>query len=74
MTSIEKIDYMISCLKVAKEEMVYSEKYNKKEKEFTSYSHEYFNWSRNNRAPNQTLIRENIRNVSRIGFILAGEV
>ena len=64
----DKIDYMIQCLRVAKAEYEFLEEYNSK------------NWETDNRwlsmysVPNKSLIKDNLRNVARMGFNIANEV
>lgn len=67
----EKIDYMIQCLKVAKAEYEYNAEYVKNEpvdpKEYRAYYSTH-------RTPNKSLIKDNLRNVARMGFQAANEV
>ena len=63
-----KIDYMIQCLKVAKAEYEY---------EAERYEHECaedYDWLNKHHITNKALIRENLRNVARMGFQVANEV
>lgn len=68
MNTGEKIDYMIQCLQVAKGEAMFLDEYDSK------------NWETDmrllsmHRTPNKALIKDNLRNVARIGFQLANEV
>lgn len=59
-----KIDGMIILLEVAKEELKYAHKYKEKDSSFTY----------NKRFPNGTLIRENLKTVSRLARLCADEV
>ena len=71
MNTGEKIDYMIQCLQVAKAEYEYSENFSEEEPE------EYESWyayMARHRQPNKALIRDNLRNVARIGYQVANEV
>ena len=61
-----KIDCMIILLEVAKEELKYAHKYKEKEKDS--------NFTYNKRFPNGTLIRENLKTVSRLARLCADEV
>lgn len=70
MNAEEKIDYMIQCLKVAKAEYEY---------EAERYAHERaedYEWLNKHHITNKALIRENLRNVARmgLGFQVANEV
>lgn len=68
MNTGEKIDYMIQCLQVAKGEAMFLDKYNSKNWETDS------RWLSMHRAPNKALIKDNLRNVARMGFQLVNEV
>ncbi len=59
MTNDERIDYMISSLQVAKDEIAY----------FGN-----FDGDLNKRQPNGTIIREALRSVGRMAFLVANEV
>ena len=61
-----KIDCMITLLEIAKQELQYAHKYKEKEKDH--------NFTYNKRLPNGTLIRENLKTVSRLGRLCADEV
>lgn len=61
-----KIDCMIILLEVAKEELKYAHKYKEKEKDS--------NFTYNKRFPNGTLIRENLKTVSRLARLCVDEV
>lgn len=67
----DKIDYMIQCLQVAKAEYEYNAEYVENEpvdpKEYCAYYSTH-------RTPNKPLIKDNLRNVARMGFQLANEV
>lgn len=64
----EKIDYMIQCLQVAKGEAMFLDEYNSKNWETDG------RWLSMHRAPNKALIKDNLRNVARMGFQMANEV
>jgi hypothetical protein len=72
MNTGEKIDYMIQCLKVAKAEYEYSVDYLANEPERDDES--IWEYLTMHRQPNKVLIRDNLRNVARMGFQLANEV
>ena len=71
MNTGEKIDYMIQCLKVAKAEYEYTADY---VANMPSEQIELRKFLDTHRSPNKALIRENLRNVARMGFQLANEV
>ena len=65
MNTGKKIDYMIQCLKVAKAEYEYSVDYLENEPERDDES--IWEYLERHRQPNKALIRDNLRNVARIG-------
>ena len=67
----EKIDYMIQCLQVAKAEYEYTVDYVAIK---PTEQLELWKFLDTHRSPNKALIRENLRNVARMGFQLANEV
>lgn len=68
----EKIDYMIKCLEIAKEEYEYSTEFLANEPNYESDKwSEFYETHRN---PNKALIKDNLKNVARIGFQIANEV
>ena len=71
MNTGEKIDYMIQCLKVAKAEYEYMADYvaNKPTEQL-----ELWKFLDAHRSPNKALIKDNLKNVARMGFRLANEV
>lgn len=71
MNTGEKIDCMIQCLKVAKAEYEYTADYIANE---PTERQELWKFLDAHRNPNKALIRENLRNVARMGFQLANEV
>lgn len=71
MNTGEKIDYMIQCLKVAKDEYEYTADYVANQPTERS---ELWKFLDTHRAPNKALIKENLRNVARMGFRVANEV
>lgn len=68
MNTGEKIDYMIQCLQVAKVESMFLNEYNSKNWETDG------RWLSMHRAQNKALIKDNLRNVARMGFQVANEV
>lgn len=68
MNTGEKIDYMIQCLQVAKVESMFLDEYNSKNWETDR------RWLCMHRAPNKSMIKDNLRNVARMGFQVANEV
>lgn len=64
MTQIEKIDYMIQSLQLAKEEIKYAEEY-----QYRLDEEKY-----NLRTPNGTVIRECLKQVGRMANIVANDV
>lgn len=70
MTELEKIDYMIVSLQVARDEDIYAENYKKmndKDKNFYDYGH----YGCCHREPNGTIIRESLRQVGRMANMIA---
>lgn len=63
---------MIQCLKVAKDEYEYSVDYLANEPERDDES--IWEYLERHRQPNKALIRENLRNVAMMGFVVANEV
>lgn len=73
MTILEQIDYMIKSLQLAKDELEYAEKY-LREKDEDEKFYDYGHFGNNNRTPNGTIIRENLKMVGRMGFILSKKI
>ena len=71
MNTGEKIDYMIQCLKVVKAEYEYMADYVANEPTERTELWEFLD---THRAPNKALIKDNLRNVARMGFRVANEV
>lgn len=71
MNTGEKIDYMIQCLKVAKAEYDYTADYVKNEPTERTELRKFLD---THRSPNKALIKDNLRNVARMGFLVANEV
>mgnify|MGYP007030223298 FL=1 len=70
MNTGEKIDYMIQCLQVAKAECEHLNEWNAKDWE----DDRDMKWLCSHRQPNKALIRENLRNVAMMRFVVANEV
>ena len=77
MNTEEKVNYMIGCLQVAKDEMdhmaehlvVEPERYNSDEQR-----EKYWKYIERNGTPNKSLVTDNLRNVARMAFKLAREI
>ena len=67
MTNLEKIDYMIQSLQIAKEEISYAQKWTEKNKIDAEQC-----WT--DRIPNGTIIRESLKMVGRMANIVANNV
>lgn len=67
MTNLEKIDYMIQSLQIAKEEISYAQKWTEKYKIDAEHC-----WTE--RIPNGTIIRESLKMVGRMANIVANNV
>ncbi len=76
MNTDEKLNYMIGCLQVAKDEMDHmtehlmmeSERYDSEEQR-----EKYWKYIERTGTPNKSLITDNLRNVARMAFKLARE-
>jgi hypothetical protein len=74
MDQLNKIDYMIESLYLAKDEIKYAQEYNlRKENDETMGRDFYSNYGYNHRTPNGTIIRESLKMVSRIAVQVANE-
>jgi len=71
MTTVEKINYMIACLQIAKEEAEYLEHYKEREQKVSEDHDKWWSWYCKNRVPNKALIKDNLRNAARTGFVVA---
>ena len=65
---------MIQCLKAAKAEYEYSVDYLANEPDGPEEYESWCAYLRRHRQPNKALIRDNLRNVARMGFLVANEV
>lgn len=77
MNTIEKIDYMMASLQIAKDEISYSIEYKKIKKE--ERKRNINPWDYNSklykkRTPNLTIIRENLKMIGRMGFVTSKEI
>lgn len=74
MDQLNKIDYMIKSLYLAKDEIKYAQGYNlRKENDKTMGRDFYSEYGYSHRTPNGTIIRESLRMVSRIAAQVANE-
>ena len=73
MTQLEKIDYMIQSLQLAKDEITYAENYKNKQEEQGDEFYSYGGYANNHRSPNGTTIREALRMVGRMVNQVANE-
>lgn len=71
MTTVEKINYMIACLQIAKEEAEYLEHYKEREQKVSEDHDKWWSWYCKNRVPNKALIKDSLRNAARTGFVVA---
>ena len=77
MSTDEKLNYMIGCLQVTKDEMDHMaehlilepERYDNEEQR-----EKYWNYIRKDGMPNKSLVTDNLRNVARMAFKLAREI
>lgn len=74
MNQIEKIDYMIKSLEVAKDEIEYAETWNDKKNQQGKEFYNYSGYGNNHRHPNGTIIRESLRMVGRMANQIANEI
>ena len=74
MDQLNKIDYMIKTLYLAKDEIKYAQEYNlRKGNDETMGRDFYSGYGYNHRTPNGTIIRESLKMVSRIAAQVANE-
>ena len=77
MNTDEKLNYMIGCLQVAKDEMDHMDKCVGLEPEDYKDSErceKYWNYIKCTGMPNKSLVTDNLRNVARMAFKLAREM
>lgn len=70
----KKIDYLIQCLEVAKEEYEYMAKFKGECPMWDDDGINYCNYINSHRMPNKTLIRENLNNVARMARIVSNDM
>ena len=74
MDQLNKIDYMIESLYLAKDEIKYAQEYNlRKENDNIMRRDFYSGYGYNHRTPNGTIIRESLKMVSRLAAQVANE-
>ena len=74
MDQLNKIDYMIKTLYLAKDEIKYAQEYNlQKGNDETMGCDFYSGYGYNHRTPNGTIIRESLKMVSRLAAQVANE-
>lgn len=74
MDQLNKIDYMIKSLYLAKDEIKYAQEYNlRKGNDETMGRDFYSGYGYNHRTPNGTIIRESLKMVSRLAAQVANE-
>lgn len=74
MNQIEKIDYMIKSLEVAKDEIGYAETWNDKKNQQGKEFYNYSGYGNNHRHPNGTIMRESLRMIGRMANQIANEI
>lgn len=74
MDQLNKIDYMIKSLYLAKDEIKYAQEYNLRKGNDKIMGHDFYSgYGYNHRTPNGTIIRESMKMVSRIAVQIANE-
>ena len=74
MNQIDKIDYMIKSLNIAKDEIEYAQAYNLRKMTDESFGHDFYSgYGGTHRLPNGTTIRESLKMVGRIANQVANE-
>lgn len=74
MNQIEKIDYMIKSLEVAKDEIEYAEIWKNKKNQQCDEFYNYSSYGNDHRHPNGTIMRESLRMVGRMANQIANEI
>ena len=74
LTPIDKIDYMIKSLQIAKEEIEYAQLWNRQKTKQGNDFYCYSGYGSNHRFPNGTVVRESLKMVSRIANTTAKEI
>lgn len=74
MDQLNKIDYMIESLYLAKDEIKYAQEYNLQKANDETMGYDFYSgYGYNHRTPNGTIIRESLKMVSRIAAQVANE-
>jgi hypothetical protein len=74
MDQLNKIDYMIESLYLAKDEIKYAQEYNLRKGNDEMMGRDFYSgYGYNHRTPNGTIIRESLKMVSRIAMQVANE-
>ena len=74
MDQLNKIDYMIKTLYLAKDEIKYAQEYNLRKGNDNTMGRDFYSgYGYNHRTPNGTIIRESLKMVSRIAAQVANE-
>lgn len=74
MDQLNKIDYMIKSLYLAKDEIEYAQEYNLRKGNDETMGHDFYSgYGYSHRTPNGTIIRESLKMVSRIAAQVANE-
>lgn len=74
MDQLNKIDYMIKSLYLAKDEIKYAQEYNLRKGNAETMGRDFYSgYGYNHRTPNGTIIRESLKMVSRIAAQVANE-
>jgi hypothetical protein len=74
MNNGEKIDYMIQCLEMAKEEYNRTAKNLAEKPDYGAKESEWRDYWKNHEIANASLIKDNLRNVARTAFRVANEI
>lgn len=74
MNQMDKIDYMIKSLEVAKDEIEYAKMWENKKNQQGDNFYGYFGYGYNHRNPNGTIVREALRMVGRMASRVANEI
>lgn len=71
----DQIDFMINSLMIAKEELQYAREFKRHKDQDRKDGKGYYNsYAYNHRAPNPTLIRENLKTVGRLANIVSKRI
>lgn len=73
MLSVDDIDYMIATLHVVRKELEYKENYTKQEKQLTDHEKSWL-FHVQNRMPKNSLIRDSLKNVSRLSRVAINDM